>query len=153
EQVYTLQSGKVNLQQMGVQVDRVIRSNRSTSKTYYYHFVAPWVQENQPDDHSQWIVMDQSWAEDPKLFSLFWDSWKNNLQVVQIFDDSWMQAISIAADQHKIDISEGVSLLKPISSVTEEVREKLVYSILWIGVLILLWISFGILRFYAARKD
>lgn len=153
EEVYTLEPGTIDIQHMGVQVDREIRSGRSSPRNYFYHFVVPWIRDSQPKDNSQWLVLEQKWAEDPAQLDLFWESWKTSLQAVQVYDENWSRAISISAKQHGIDISEGVALLKPILSLEEEAQSKWTSVLIWNGILCAIWFAFGSLRLYAGSQE
>lgn len=150
ENVFTLPVGELMREYTGSFVSVISSGSRNRSKSYYYHFVAPYKTESEPLSH--WLTLKQEWLEDETKFELFWEVWKQKRLAVQIFDEESSLAITRAGNRYQLDLSKGVALLKPILSLEEEI-ETTFYNVFWTdSIALLLWTIIGLLRLYAGRK-
>ncbi len=146
EKVYNLEEGLINKNFTGAYVSLISSGSKSKSKTYTYHFVAPYQTKGEP--YVQWIVLKQEWMEDQTKFDLFWQAWKQERLAVQIYDEDYMYAIQKAGERYQLDLSSGVALLKPILSVGAEISGT-IGKVLWTnGIALIVWISIGLIRIY-----
>ncbi len=152
EKVYTLTEGNLVLQNIGVYSELWYTSKRNSSnKSYTYHFLVPYSQKNDPEDKTQWILLQKEWVEDPLQLESFIKKWEKSRLAVQIYDDSKLYAVSVVAKYHQLDITQGIALLKPILSVKEEVIKEATPTLALLIVLFLIWTIFGGLRIYAGQ--
>lgn len=146
EKVYTLDKGQINKNYMGSYVSMSSSGTKSRSKSYTYHFVAPYQTKGEP--FVQWIALKQEWIEDQTKFELFWEEWKQERLAVQIDDQDYMYAINKAGARYHLDLSSGVALLKPILSVGKEISAT-ISKVLWTtGIAMFLWTCIGLFRMY-----
>jgi hypothetical protein len=153
EKVYTLNEGSLILQNMGVYSELWYTTKRNSSnKSYTYYFVVPYSQKDAPEDKTQWILLQKEWAEDPLRLELFFKKWERSRLAVQIYDDSKLYAVSVVANYHQLDVSQGIALVKPILSIEEEVVKEAIPTLIFLGVVFLIWTIFGGLRIYAGKR-
>ncbi|NBU98040.1 MAG: hypothetical protein EBS19_07495 [Spirochaetia bacterium] len=152
EQVYNLNEGKIDLENIGVYSDMSYStSRRSSKKSYTYYFVAPYLQKDFPEDKTQWLWLRNEWVEDPLRLDQFLREWEKSRLAVQIYDDSPLYAVTVVGNFRNLDLNGGVALLKPILSLEEEIVSKATPTVFVIVVLFLIWTLFGGLRMYAGR--
>ena len=152
EQVYNLNEGKVDIENIGVYSDTSYSTNRRSSrKSYTYYFVAPYLQKDFTEDKTQWLWLRNEWVEDPLRLEQFLGEWQKSRLAVQIYDDSPLYAITVVGNYRNLDLSGGVALLKPILSLEEEIIREVTPTVVVIVVLLLIWTLFGGLRIYAGR--
>jgi hypothetical protein len=153
ETVFTLEPGKLNRNFTGLYVSIQASGSKSRSKSYTYHYVAPYQNIQEPDSFVQWLALKQEWMEDETKYQIFFDRWMQNRLAVQIYAENTMYAITKAGERYKLDLSPGVALLKPIISLDEELKSSFWKAFLPNAIALFLWIVFGSMRIYAGKKD
>jgi len=150
EKIFTLDAGSLDRSHIGAYVTTVASGKQSRNRSYYYHFVAPYQMESNSFVH--WLVLKQEWMEDETKFELFWDEWKDQRLAVQIDDEQTMYAITKAGERYGLDLSQGVALMKPITSINAELQTT-IGKVFWTdGIALAVWTCLGMVRIYAGRK-
>ena len=154
EQVYNLNEGRVDLENLGVYSDMSYTTiRRSSRKSYTYYFVAPYLQKEFPDDKTQWLWLKNEWMEDPLRLELFLGKWQKSKLAVQIYDDSPLYAVTVVGNYRNLDLTAGIALLKPILSLEEEIIREATPTVVVLVILFLVWTLFGVLRIYAGKDS
>ena len=153
EQIYTLNEGSVSLNNLGVYSNLSYSTSRRTSrKSYSYYFVAPYLQKEFPEDKTQWVWLKNEWVEDPLRLERFLNKWNKTRLAVQIYDDLPLYAVTVVANYHQIDLTQGIALLKPILSIKEEIISRGTPLAVVLLVFLSIWTLFGALRIYAGKN-